>query len=243
MYASKKPTGFASRRGRFGAMLAALLVMMPGTVCLAADKPGDRERAALSRAQEALRKVEREKAALAQENKTLQEQQQKVVQDEQAKAQAAQSALKAAQRSALASERSLAVSRKAAEEKTSELEGLRKEKTQLTADVEALRAQVEKLTAEKNAAIGTIQTRDADLGKLRTVAQARARVLAVCEEKNTKLYQVGVELIERYENRNLWSSVTTAEPFTRQKRVDLENLMESYRDKLRAERITALPGQ
>ncbi len=228
------------RHWRAVAMFAVWLFVLPSLDSLAADtKQADRERAALSRAQEALRKVEREKSSLLQEKTSLMEEK-KNLQEEQSKAGAA---VQEAQRRALATQRSLAAMRKTADDKDKELELLRKDKAQLTASIESLRAQVEKLTLERTAALTTTQTRDVDLGKVRAVAQARARVLAACEEKNDKLYQVGVDLIERFENRGFWDSVTKAEPFTRQKRVDLENLMESYRDKLKADRITALPAQ
>lgn len=238
MRASRLPGVLAARCSYFMlvaiALSALFAVVTPVRDGIAADsKQADRERAAaISRAQEAVRKVEREKAALMQEKKTLQEEQSKL-----------ESSVKEAEARAEAAGKALAQSRRSAQVSAKELEDSRKEKTQLTANIDVLRAQVQKLTDERNAALKTVEIRDADLGKLRTVAQARARVLGVCEEKNTKLYQVSVDLIERFESHGFWDSVRAAEPFTRQKRVDLENLMEAYRDKVRAERTSSLPGQ
>jgi chromosome segregation ATPase len=95
-----------------------------------------------------------------------------------------------------------------------------------------------------NEAAETARTRDADAKKLDALlVQTRSRATA-CEMKNAELYKFGKELIGVYEGQgqDMVSTIQTKEPFTRLKRVEIENLMQDYEDKLRANAI-AHPAQ
>jgi chromosome segregation ATPase len=85
-----------------------------------------------------------------------------------------------------------------------------------------------------NEAAETARTRDADAKKLDALlVQTRGRAMA-CEDKNTELYKFGKELIDLYGKQDVLTSIGSKEPFTRLKRVEVENLMQDYEDKLRA---------
>ena len=60
--------------------------------------------------------------------------------------------------------------------------------------------------------------------------------LAASEAKNLQLYKYSVELMDRYKNKGVWSGVAQMEPFTGLKRVEIENLLDEYRDKLEAQK-------
>ncbi len=66
---------------------------------------------------------------------------------------------------------------------------------------------------------------------------ARDKELGVCETKNKKLYQYQVELINRAQNRGSLDALLELEPLTQMKRVEIENLLEEYRDKIDNEQI------
>lgn len=53
-----------------------------------------------------------------------------------------------------------------------------------------------------------------------------------CEAKNIALYRVGSEILDAYAGVGLGDVVATREPFLGLKRVELENLVQDYRDKL-----------
>ena len=68
--------------------------------------------------------------------------------------------------------------------------------------------------------------------------------LEICETKNQKLYQYHVELINRAQNRGSLDVLLEAEPVLGFKRVEIENLLEEYRDKVDAQKINrALPTE
>ena len=56
-----------------------------------------------------------------------------------------------------------------------------------------------------------------------------------CALRNVQLYQVDEEVLNRYEHQGLFSYVERAEPFTRLKRTQIENLVDDYR--ARAEQL------
>lgn len=108
----------------------------------------------------------------------------------------------------------------------------------------AYRDNLAKWQTSYNEAAETARTRDADAKKLDALlAQTRGRATA-CEMKNAELYKFGKQLIDVYDgqNQDMVSTITTKEPFTRLKRVEIENLMQDYEDKLRANAI-AHPAQ
>jgi chromosome segregation ATPase len=65
-----------------------------------------------------------------------------------------------------------------------------------------------------------------------TVKQALAQntlELNACVASNNQLYALNDEILTRFSDQGFWSAVTEAEPFTRLKRVHLENIIDRYR--------------
>jgi predicted nucleic acid-binding Zn-ribbon protein len=63
--------------------------------------------------------------------------------------------------------------------------------------------------------------------------------LQVCEKKNSELYRISSELMDKYQAKGIWQSMRQAEPFTQIEKVKLENLLQEYRDKADANLIPA----
>ncbi len=59
----------------------------------------------------------------------------------------------------------------------------------------------------------------------------------LCEANNSDLYRIGRELVDWYGSKGAMNAILEAEPFTRMKRVEMENLLETYRDKLEGQRL------
>ena len=83
----------------------------------------------------------------------------------------------------------------------------------------------------------TAQTlRDVETDRAIVEAVGRTRTFASwmpASTSNMSLYKLNGELLTQLENGGFWSRVAQAEPFTRIKRTELENLIEDY--KYRAE--------
>ena len=81
-------------------------------------------------------------------------------------------------------------------------------------------------------AASVAQKNQAERDKLQTAASNTQTVLEACEAKNTQLLVVSREILTAYENFDFIDSLSAREPFTRLKRVELENLAQSYRDRI-----------
>ncbi len=63
--------------------------------------------------------------------------------------------------------------------------------------------------------------------------------IRVCEKKNAELYQISVELMEKYQSKGIISSLLQAEPFTQLEKVRVQNLLQEYLDKADAAKIAS----
>jgi predicted nucleic acid-binding Zn-ribbon protein len=55
--------------------------------------------------------------------------------------------------------------------------------------------------------------------------------IQVCEKKNTELYLLSADLMEKYKAKGVLQAMRQAEPFTQLEKVKMENLLQEYRDK------------
>jgi chromosome segregation ATPase len=203
-------------RSRYAAAVAAGCMLVAGIGHADPDDPTARARAALRQATQRIRELEDQNATF---------------QAKSAEADRAKQEL---------------TDKLAADEK--ELEGLRKQgdadKTAIQEKDAALssqRATTEKWQSSYNEAAEAARTRDADAKRLVVVVgQARERINA-CETKNTALYKLSEEVLDLYDKRGFLDSVASSEPVTKLKRVEIENTMQDYEDKFRANKLPDPP--
>lgn len=199
---------------------------------MAADTQVERMRQAVRRAQDAARQAEQERAALLTEKQTLQSAVEKSELQSKGLAQEVGSL-----RAALAAEQ--ARSAKLA----TEIEAVRKLeqqhearlRTQSTA-LEEARSLGSDLAARLKETQRTLDVRVAEGMKIGAENERTKAALASCERDNSGLYQVSVELAQKFTGLNYWDGVMRREPLFRFERVELENLMERYRDEIEPRR-------
>ncbi|THB71675.1 MAG: hypothetical protein D6B28_06965 [Gammaproteobacteria bacterium] len=54
--------------------------------------------------------------------------------------------------------------------------------------------------------------------------------LLVCANNNVKLYDTNLELLSQYEEKGVWSALKQQEPITQLSQVQIENMIQQYRD-------------
>lgn len=147
-----------------------------------------------------------------------------------------------------------AASRKAANLAT-EVTKLEKDKTALEAklkEAEAQLAKVEKNLAETNQKLqltqtelqskeSELRTRTRELESSTAASNQKQKVLEVCQTKNSKLYQFGTDLVKFYDRPSNYEIALRTEPFTQLKRVELENILQDYQDKLDEQKTMHVP--
>ena len=223
----KTPMNMKCKSNKLSYPYAALICIVAITISAmpaanAADK-ASRERQALRVALEKLRQAEDQRDSLAQEKDKLTQE---------------LSDLKK-QSVGLQHSAASAKSRNAALQK--ELEAL-KEEHQATR--EKLQSTVQELADMTRAEADTTKRLNQaeaqakqEKQHLEGVVARRDKAIQVCEDKNLKLYQYDTELIDKYRSKGVFDSLLQAEPVTQIKSVEMENILQEYKDKLSDQRI------
>lgn len=85
----------------------------------------------------------------------------------------------------------------------------------------------------------TLQQTEEAKRQLEQTSAAQAKQIDVCGTNNAKLYQVNLELLDQYQRKGVWDALRQREPFTGLKQVEIESLVEEYRDKIEDLRVTS----
>jgi len=81
-----------------------------------------------------------------------------------------------------------------------------------------------------------LSSRDADAKRLDAVVARLRPQLQSCEAKNASLYKIGEEVLDLYDKQDIFD-LASREPITKLKRVEIENAMQDYEDKMRDSKI------
>ncbi|MBW8329864.1 MAG: hypothetical protein K0M48_12140 [Thiobacillus sp.] len=83
----------------------------------------------------------------------------------------------------------------------------------------------------------------AEAAKKRTEGElaGKAQDLQGCRTHNGQLYSLGREMMQKYRDKSCQDALAQAEPFTGLKQVEVENLLEAWRDRLDREKLSVKP--
>ena len=127
--------------------------------------------------------------------------------------------------------------------RTQQLQGeaqkLGEEKAALLAQLQQLQSKLAEQTQRLETTEQQLKTAKADLDvndaqrkKLVGNVSASHQKLVSCEEKNSRLYAYGNDLVGLYADASAYQKIMRAEPFFQLKRVELENLLQDKRSQL-----------
>jgi colicin import membrane protein len=95
---------------------------------------------------------------------------------------------------------------------------------------------IAKWQASYDEAADKARMRDTDAKQLDTVLSQMRPRLQSCEAKNAALYKIGEDVLDLYDKKDFFD-IVTGEPVTKLKRVELENTMQDYEDKMRDNKV------
>jgi chromosome segregation ATPase len=101
------------------------------------------------------------------------------------------------------------------------------------------RDSMQELVAKAREIAQNLRDVETDRNALKQTLATRDRDLKTCADRNLALYQISEEALTRLDHQGFWSSVSRAEPFTKIKRIQLDNLVEEYRERADAQRMPA----
>lgn len=197
--------------------IAAVLLasaLSPGSLAASAasNKDQKKERQALRRIQQQLNEVQQQKSALDQEKTVLEE------------------TLKKTGNETESHKRSAASAAAKASRLERDIEAASKETAELRTQLDEAGKRNEELSGQRKQLEQDLKNTAAALAKQNDQTK-------LCETHNGELYRIGRELADWYTSKGAMSAILEAEPFTAMKRVEMENLLETYRDKLEGQRL------
>lgn len=201
----------------FTLFVAPAMLMLASVAMAQTERSGNAD----ARVMQQLQQMSSERAALQAENAKLKEDLQRV-QKELDKASSGRAALENRARFAEASASRGEASGQQAEEQ-----------------LERTRAQMQELVTKFRETAQTLRDVETDRATAKSQLTAQQRELKVCIDRNAGLYNLNSEVLDRMENRGFWSTLSEREPFTKLKRVELENLIDDYKyraDELRLQK-------
>jgi hypothetical protein len=108
-------------------------------------------------------------------------------------------------------------------------------------EIGGLRVELDKSKADHRAASDLARNKESQRVKFLEKSVLLERQVADQQRRNAAMYQLGIELLDRYEKFGLGTALTAREPFVGLTRVKFENLIQDYGDKLADERIKTQP--
>jgi predicted RNase H-like nuclease (RuvC/YqgF family) len=96
---------------------------------------------------------------------------------------------------------------------------------------------LEKWKASYNEAAGVARAKEAERAQLAAKADGLAKQATACEAKNGDLFKIGNEILDRYAAMGFGDVLAAREPFIGFKRVELQNMVQDYQNKLRDQKV------
>jgi predicted RNase H-like nuclease (RuvC/YqgF family) len=97
---------------------------------------------------------------------------------------------------------------------------------------------LEKWKSAYEEAATVARSKDAERAKFEGEATAFKASTKSCQAKNVQLVKVGRELLRRYEGVSFGDMVVTSEPLIGIRRVEIQNLLQDYGDKILDQKVT-----
>jgi chromosome segregation ATPase len=101
---------------------------------------------------------------------------------------------------------------------------------------------LQQLVGKFRETLQTLREVEAQQTTAKQTLAVRDRDLKSCVDHNIALYKLNQEVLTRLEKQTVWSRVAQAEPFTKIKRVQLENLVDEYKDRADEQRLAPVSG-
>jgi len=107
---------------------------------------------------------------------------------------------------------------------------LESSKAQLAESLTKTEAERTALDQKQRQTFQTLQEREKELKQL-------GQKYDKCAENNAALYVIGEDLIKRYEGKGVMTTIMQKEPFTQIRKVELERLVQDYRDRISQQKV------
>jgi chromosome segregation ATPase len=91
------------------------------------------------------------------------------------------------------------------------------------------RTRMDELIAEFKKTAESLKATEIEGNNLKSKLDSRDRAFNQCVANNQKLFETGNDVLNKFEDRGRWAAARTREPFTQNKRVQMQNMIDEYR--------------
>ena len=194
---------------------------------------GDKKDKASRRAQQMVQQIQQEKAEL--QSRLDQETQAKaMLEADMAKAKEENTALKAKLTMA---NRTIDTLQTGLKEMTAERLAFEAKLMKTQIELDATKTALSDSDNKYKTALYDIKVKELQRTSLTASLMQKSKLIDGCVAKNAKLYYYGLELVKLYENPSRYKKLVLTEPFSQLKRVELENILQEYNDKIDEQKI------
>jgi chromosome segregation ATPase len=192
-----------------------------------------------ARSQEQLRRLRQQVQQLQQAQQAQQQSEQKILQEKSA----ADEQLKQRNNELNTTGRKLKDSTRQLADLETRVKTIEQERDALSAKLGDSTKRLAELEGVQRDTATKLRTRDGEALGLQASLTAELAERKRCEANNIALYQYGRELMALYENKGVVSALRHNEPVFGLGQVQMQNMLEEYRDKLDAQKRQALVGE
>jgi hypothetical protein len=96
---------------------------------------------------------------------------------------------------------------------------------------------MQQLVAKFRETAQSLRDVESDRTTTKQTLATRDQQLKVCVDRNLALFKLNGEVLTRLENQGVWGRMARAEPFTKIKRVEMENLVDEYKSRAEDQRV------
>lgn len=104
-------------------------------------------------------------------------------------------------------------------------------------ELKTTKDRMQELIAKFRETVQTLRQTETETTAAKQTLATRDREMKVCVDRNLALYRLNDEILTRFEHESTWTRVARAEPFTRLKRIELENLVDDYKAKAQDQKL------
>jgi chromosome segregation ATPase len=141
-----------------------------------------------------------------------------------------------------AAQQQLAAAKLDASSKDATLAAAQSAKDTAARSLEDLKAKAQELVGQFRQTVATLKGVEIDRSKLQQQLTQSREAFDRCADRNYQLYQINGEILDRYAHQGAFSYLARAEPFTRIKRTQIENLAVEYRQRAEELRVEKQEG-
>ncbi len=113
------------------------------------------------------------------------------------------------------------------------------EKESTEAELKKSQDRLQELVGKFRETAQTLQQVESERNAARQSLASTEQEVKVCLDHNDRLFKLNDEILKHFDTQSLWSRTASAEPFTRIKRAQLDNLVDDYKGRAEDQKVSA----